>query len=412
MELMCRLPNTGAVRWGGALACVFTLACFGCGENTSRLIYPEHVDTSDAGTTMSAIGTPIGYATVPTGDIQSTTGGGVQPADFVATCSELKAMLEDTNPRVVVVTSPIDCHLSTPVATPTCEHACDDATNDTSRKTYRVLPSDAADCSAIGGATTDPIVQKTRNETVINVSSNKTLLGEGSGNSVVGATLYISGQSNVIIQNLTLGDINPNLLEAGDAITLDASDHVWVDHCTFSRISDGFVDAIKGSRSITISWNRFDGANPDSCAGQHNYANTIEDVSVTFFGNFYDHTLGCSPKLSQGSKAHLFNNYWLNVLYYSIQVASESQALIQGNDFEESQQPYYASDSCFGDATPCGISAPADTPNVFEGISATENHEVGGTVAALPYDASTYQMQLASAAKSAVIATAGATLNP
>ena len=120
MELMCRLPNTGAVRWGGALACVFTLACFGCGENTSRLIYPEHVDTSDAGTTMSAIGTPIGYATVPTGDIQSTTGGGVQPADFVATCSELKAMLEDTNPRVVVVTSPIDCHLSTPVATPTC----------------------------------------------------------------------------------------------------------------------------------------------------------------------------------------------------------------------------------------------------------------------------------------------------
>jgi len=412
MELIRSLPNSGAVRLGGAAVWVLMLTCIGCGENTSRLIYSEHADATDAGQTMSAIGTPVGYATVPTGDAQSTTGGGVQRADFVATCSELKALLEDTNPRVVVVRSPIDCHLSTPVAAPTCARACDATTNDSSRKAYRVLPPNAADCSAIDGDATDPIVQKTRNETIINVSSNKTLLGQGAANSVAGATLYIKGQSNVIIQNLTLGDINPSILEAGDAITIDASEHVWVDHCTFSLVSDGFVDAINGSRSVTISWNRFEGANPDSCAGQHNYANTVEDVSVTFYGNFYDHTLGCSPKLSQATRAHLFNNYWLNVLYYSIQVASESQALIQGNDFEESQQPYYASDSCFGDATPCGISAPADTPNVFEGISANETHEVGGTVAALPYDASSYQVQPASAAKSAVIATAGATLEP
>lgn len=412
MELMRHVPTRIPRGVGLGVACVLALTCFSCGENTSQLIYAEHDYASDAGKTMSAIGTPVGYATVPTGDLQSTIGGGVQPADFVATCSELKAMLEDTNSRVIVVTNPIDCHLSTPVVTTACERACESATNDSSRKTYRVLPSTAADCSAIGGATTDPIVQKKRNDAIINVSSNKTLLGQTAGTSIVGATLYIKGQSNIIVQNLVLGDINPSLLEAGDAITIDASDHVWVDHCTFSKISDGFVDAINGSGFITISWNRFEGANPDACAGQHNYTNTIEGVSVTLYGNFYDHTLGCSPKVSQGSRVHLFNNYWLNALYYSIQVASESQVLIQGNDFEESRQPFYASDGCFADAIPCGITAPADTPNSFEGISASEAHEVGGAVVSLPYDTSSYQVQPASAAKSAVIATAGATLVP
>jgi pectate lyase len=305
MELM--RTNPSAVRLGAAAACVLTLTCVACGENTAQLIYAEHAANIDAGQTMSAIGSPVGYATVPTADAQSTTGGGVQVVDFATTCAELKAMLEDTNRRVVVVKSSIDCHLSAPVATPTCERPCDDATDDSSRKTYRVLY--ATDCSAIGGSATDPIIQKMRNETTINVASNKTLLGQGPGNTVTGATLYIKGQSNVIIQNLNLGDINPTLLEAGDAITLDDSDHIWVDHCTFSRISDGFVDAIHGSLSVTISWNKFEGANPDSCAGQHNYTNTIEGSSVTFYDNFYDHTLGYSPKLSQGSKAHLFDNY-------------------------------------------------------------------------------------------------------
>jgi pectate lyase len=249
-----------------------------------------------------------------------------------------------------------------------------------------------------------------RDETVINVASNKTLLGQGAEASIAGATLYIRQQSNIIIQNLAFSDVNPKLLEAGDAVTIDESHHVWVDHCSFSRISDGFVDAINGSQSITLSWNRFEGADADACAGQHNYASTLEGASVTYHHNFFDHTLGCSPKLGSGSRVHLFNNYWLSILYYSIQVASESQAIIEANEFDDAKSPYYASDNCFEDTSPCGISVPESSPNVFEGISAGETHETGGVTEPLPYDVGTYQVQLAAEAKPGIMASAGHSL--
>ena len=402
-------------RLGGSFSFAGTAAVagaiIGCGENTDRVVVPATSSTSDAGQVMGAIGSPIGFAAVAAGTVQTTTGGGVRVADFASTCSDLKALLEDADhPRVIVVTQAIDCHRE-PEPVDTCERDCDAATNDPNRKVYRVMPPDAADCSQVsGGSASDPIVSKTRNETIINVTSDKTLIGQGSGAAVAGANLYIRGQSNVIIQNLMLRDVNPDLLEAGDAITIDGSNHIWVDHCAFSNISDGFVDAIKTSSDITLSWNKFEGANPDACAGQHNYAHTIDGASVTFHHDMYDHTLAYSPKISNGSHTHFFNDYWLNVLVYCIQVASESQALIQGNDFEDSKNPYQISGSCFDDATPCGISAPADTPNLFEGISASETHVTGGIVDPLPYDPSTYQVEDASAAKRAVIANAGNTL--
>jgi pectate lyase len=396
----------------GCLLVVPLLCC--CGENTARLIFAAPTildDAGDAQQLVSAYGTPIGYATVAAGDIQTTTGGGSLAPTYVASCAELKLALEDKAPRVVVIDNVIRCNASTPVTVSTCKRACDANTNDTIRSVNRVLPAGAQDCSAISGwSASDPIESKTRDETVINVASNKTLLGHGPGASITGANLYIKQQSNIIIQNLAFSDVNPTLLEAGDAITIDAADHVWVDHCSFSTVSDGFVDAINVSRSVTLSWNRFEGADADACAGQHNYASTLEGASVTFHHNFFDHTLGCSPKLSGGSRVHLFNNYWLNVLYYSVQVASESQAIIEGNDFDDAKSPFYASDNCFDDSVPCGISVPDGNPNVFEGISNSETHETGGTTDALPYEASAYRVQSAAEAKAAIITSAGPTL--
>jgi pectate lyase len=396
----------------GACVTAVTLGCLGCGEQTAQLIFSAPADSVDAGKLMSASGTPVGFATVPTGDVQTTTGGGLRRADFVSDCAELERLLEDVTPRVIVVTQSIDCHTA-PAPVDVCERACDSSTNDSTRNVYRTLPPGATDCGAISGwSASDPILRRTRNETVIDVTSDKTLLGGDASAAITGATLYIRGQSNIIVQNIAFSGVNPDLVEAGDAITIDASDHVWIDHCSFARVSDGFVDAINESRSITLSWNRFDGVNPDSCAGQHNYANTFEGATVTLHHNFYDGTLGCSPKLGDGSRGHLFNNFWRDVLYYSVQVGNESQALIQGNYFEESRQPYYASDGCFDDTTPCGISAPEDTPNAFEGISVQETHETGGVVEPLPYDASTYVLDAALNARQQAMTESGVTSLP
>jgi len=386
--------------------------CTGCGENTAQLLYSVPRSPSDAGSRMRAYGTPIGYATVPAGEVSTTTGGGSLIADNATSCSELKSLLEDGTPRVIVVRSEIDCH-RVPEEVTVCVRGCDSTTGDAVQSVYRVLPAGADDCGEISGwSASDPVERRERDETVIHVSSHKSLLGYGSSAAITGASLYILQQSNIIIQNIAFSEVNPALLEAGDAVTIDGSDHVWIDHCSFSRVSDGFVDAINDSKSITISWNRFDGVNPVACAGQHNYANTFEGATVTLHHNLYDRTLGCSPKLGYGSRGHVFDNYWRGVSDYSIQVGSESHALIQANYFEDSEQPFYASDSCLEDDPPCAISAPEDAPNSFVGISEQEPHQTGGQVEQLPYDASTYTIEPASDARRAVLAGAGPTLLP
>jgi pectate lyase len=44
----------------------------------------------------------------------------------------------------------------------------------------------------------------------------------------------VNGATNVIIQNVAITDINPEYVWGGDAITLDGTDNVWIDHVTVS----------------------------------------------------------------------------------------------------------------------------------------------------------------------------------
>lgn len=42
----------------------------------------------------------------------------------------------------------------------------------------------------------------------------------------------MNGAQNVILQNIQISDINPEYVWGGDAITLDGTDNVWIDHVT------------------------------------------------------------------------------------------------------------------------------------------------------------------------------------
>jgi pectin lyase len=67
--------------------------------------------------------------------------------------------------------------------------------------------------------------------TPITVASDKTLVGEGSSGVIKGKGLKIAnGVSNIIIQNIFITDLNPQYVWGGDAITLDGSSKVWIDH--------------------------------------------------------------------------------------------------------------------------------------------------------------------------------------
>jgi pectate lyase len=345
----------------------------------------------------------------------ATIGGGLQVPDYVSSCDDLKAKLEDaSNSRVIAIEENqiVNCHQVPANTVYVCDVQCEASKTNDSKYIHRWVSNTPTSCGGSSGADAGTsAIADTADARTINVASNKTLLGLGSGSTISGATLYIKGQSNIIIQNLNLQDVNPSMTEAGDTITIDGSDHIWVDHCQFQMVSDGFIDAINSSNAITISWNHFYGINPFSCGGQHNFANTLQDALVTFHHNFYDHTLGCSPKASKKSsdtRMHIFNNYWLDVAYYSIQVGNGAEALIEGNYFFDSNRPYWSVSSCVTDGS-CTIAAPTDS-NKFGGISAnsSENKDVGGTLVALP--PYTVQVDTADTVAAAVDAGAGPTL--
>jgi pectate lyase len=359
----------------------------------------------------SAVGAPIGYAAVPGNNLLTTTGGGQLTPTYATSCSDLQTLLAmDDTPRVVVIDNrTIDC--TNPMTVSACILPCDSSTGDT-RNYYRVLTG--ADCSSSGGTATTTTTTKTQNSTTIFVQSNKTLLGTGTTSGISAADLYLqSTVSNVIIQNLSLTNVNPDLAQDGDAVTIDGAHHVWVDHCYFNLIGDGFVDAINSASNITLSWNHFDGRNPNACGYQHNYTHTIENATVTFHHNFYDHTLAFSPKVTlPAGKAHIFNNYWLNVLYYSIGVDKGAQALIERNDFDSSERPYWGLNGCLGKNN-CAMGDSGGS-NQFENIppGSAQTKDTGGILTALPYQLTPSQIDDVSVVKAEVTQGAGPTLSP
>jgi pectate lyase len=94
----------------------------------------------------------------------------------------------------------------------------------------------------------------------VSVGSNKSLIGVGKGAQILGSGLNIKSQTNVIVRNFGFTATND------DAMTIQNSTRVWVDHNEFTTGNfpalgpdayDGQVDIIRASDWITVSWNYF-----------------------------------------------------------------------------------------------------------------------------------------------------------
>ena len=92
-------------------------------------------------------------------------------------------------------------------------------------------------------------------------NGSKTLIGVGASSGLTGAGLDLSYADNVIVRNLKIAKVS---FGEGDAITLLASHHVWIDHCDLSSDRndttsgyDGLVDITHGSSFVTVSWTAF-----------------------------------------------------------------------------------------------------------------------------------------------------------
>jgi pectate lyase len=223
------------------------------------------------------------------------------------------------------------------------------------------------------------------------VTSNKTIIGVGSGATITGSGLNIANASNVIVRNLNFRDWDD------DAINVQYSTRVWLDHNSFSNGYDGALDVKRASDYVTVSWNKFSSHDKAMLLG-HSDDNASEDsgkLRVTYHHNWFNGTNQRHPRVRFGNPVHVYNNYYGGVTSYGVASTKDAGVLVEGNYFENTEDPFHRGEG----------SSPAAN------LVARNNHfvnsgsgDAGGSVKSIPYS---YTLDSASSVKSSVMSGAG-----
>jgi pectate lyase len=255
------------------------------------------------------------------------------------------------------------------------------------------VTSSSALSSAVSGSTSRVIrVSGTIScSGMITVGSNKSILGN-SGATIVGCGLNVSNASNVIIRNIAFRDWDD------DAINVQYSTRVWIDHNTLSHGYDGAIDIKRASDYVTVSWNHVFNHDKDMLLG-HSDDNGSEDIGhlrVTYHHNWFDGTVQRNPRVRFGNPVHVFNNYYFNNSGYGVASTEGAGVLVEGNYFENVSDPYHLGEAASGPGT---LVARNNT------LVGSGSGQTGGSVASIPYS---YSMDASGNVKSIVTAGAGA----
>ncbi|KAI0160164.1 polysaccharide lyase family 1 protein [Xylariaceae sp. FL1272] len=282
----------------------------------------------------------VGVTGAAEGFAKGVTGGGsataVYPSEYdTSTNAELVSYLGDSSARVIILTKTFDFTGSEDTVTSTgcapwgtgsaCQVAIDKDSWCENYEPNAAKVSVTYDAAGVLGIT---------------VNSNKSLVGQGTSGVIIGKGLRIvSGATNVIIQNIKITDINPEYVWGGDAITLDGTDMVWIDHVTTSLIGrQHIVLGNEASNRVTISNSFIDGRTSWSatCDGYHywNLYFTGSSDLVTFKGNYIFHTSGRAPKVGGNTLLHAVNNYWYQSSGHEFEVDSGAMIVAEGNVFQ------------------------------------------------------------------------------
>jgi len=172
-------------------------------------------------------------------------------------------------------------------------------------------------------------------ESPLRVGSNTSLIGVGADARLVGGGLHLRKVHNVIVRNLAV-------TEASDAVGIEESHHVWIDHCDFSKCRDGLVDVKRGSDFITVSWNHFHDHHK-TCLLGHSDKPDIRAIDsghlrVTYHHNFFDGTQTRHPRVRFADAVHVFNNYYRGN-DYGVASVMDAGVIVEGNCFEDVRRP-------------------------------------------------------------------------
>ncbi|GKT56354.1 pectin lyase [Colletotrichum tofieldiae] len=266
------------------------------------------------------------------GFAKGTTGGGSATPVYPSTTAQLVSYLTDSSARVIVLTKTFDFRGTEGTTSGTgCApwgtgSACQTAINKDNWCT-NYQPNAPKTSVKYDNAGLNPI----------KVGSNKSLIGQGSKGVIIGKGLRITGGAkNIIIQNVHITNLNPQYVWGGDAITLDGSDLVWIDHVKTSLIGRQHIVLGNGaSNRVTISNNEIDGSSSWSatCDGHHYWGLYFTGSSdlVTFKG---------APKVAGNTLLHAVNNYWYDNSGHAFEADAGAKIVAEGNVFQNVKAAY------------------------------------------------------------------------
>ncbi|MEV0402373.1 pectate lyase [Actinoallomurus sp. NPDC050550] len=225
------------------------------------------------------------------------------------------------------------------------------------------------------------------------VTSNKTIIGVGTAGKITGYGLNVASAKNVIIRNLTFTG------SADDAINVQYSTNVWIDHNDLSNAYDGLTDIKRASDYVTVSWNHYHNHDKTALLG-HSDSNGSEDIGhlrVTYVHNWFDKTTQRHPRVRFGNPVHVFNNYYGAVTSYGVASTCNAGVFVEKNYFDNVANPTVIQT---GDSPDGNLKADGNYL-VGSGSVTTRN---ASSVASIPYS---YSAESASSVKSTVTAGAG-----
>ncbi|KAF6818834.1 pectin lyase [Colletotrichum musicola] len=269
------------------------------------------------------------------GFAKGVTGGGSAAPVYPSTTAELTSYLKDSSARVIVLTKTFDFTGTEGTAS---EQGC--APYGTGSKCQVAINKDNWCGNYQPNA---PKVNVKYDKAAFNpliVGSNKSLIGQGSKGVIKGKGIRITnGAKNVIIQNIHITTLNPQYVWGGDAISLDGTDMVWIDHVKTSLIGRQHIVLGNGaSNRVTISNNEIDGSTSWSatCDNHHYWGVylTGSNDMVTFKNNYIHHTSGRAPKIAGNSLVHVVNNYFYDNTGHAMEADSGAKVVLEGNIFQ------------------------------------------------------------------------------
>ncbi len=337
---------------GGALATPSAGSAGQAGEG-STIAGPEVVtDPLDPALIAVIDERPIGGASLAGG----TVGGGDYATTFAAqqivlvdTPEELVTAVSGDEPRVVLVAAGSYAFSGTEDRA-TCVQPCDPATP-------------VAEQTIISGyCTAEQTVSVTRiPHFSLEVGSNKTVIGLGSGAHLKNVEVDLSKGSNKIVRNLVISDVSPSVAQFGYGVRVWPGHHVWLDHLTVTNVGHSFLMLASDydgdtqvvtleSGFMTVTWCHFDGFVAGLCNQRSpSIVSTHRTRALTFAHNWFDAGQRYAPYLfGPGTFGHLFNNLWTDHADGGLRVGCGSQAIAQGNVFSATTHAIQNSDNGAG----------------------------------------------------------------